>query len=96
MTLLRAGHHPAVLPGAVVDRDVLTPGVTHVLARAALHVLGGAGCLLIHPALLLALLRLLTVPHQRVVAVNQGLILRDLVVYITVGLYFRQLMFVDT
>lgn len=87
MTLLGAGHHPAVLPGAVVDGDVLTPGVAHMLAGGALHVLGGAGRLPVLPALLLALLRLVTGPHQRVVAVNQGLILRDLEVYFNVFIF---------
>ena len=87
MTLLGAGHHAAVLAGAVGHRDVLTPGVAHVLAGGALHVLGGAGRLHVLPALLLALLRLLTGPHQRVVAVNQGLILRDLEVYFNVFIF---------
>ena len=78
MALLWARHHPAVVPGAVVDGDVVTPGVPHPAARGLLHVLGGAGGLLVLPALLLPLLRLLARPHQGVVAVNQGLIVGNL------------------
>ena len=46
VTLLGSGYHPAVLPGAVCHGHGLTPGVAHMLARGALHILGGAGCLL--------------------------------------------------
>ena len=46
MALLGPGHHAAVLPGAVSHGDLLTPGVPHKLAGGALHILGGARCLL--------------------------------------------------
>ena len=47
MALLGTGHHTAVLPGAVSHGDLLTPGVANILSRGALHVLGGARCLLV-------------------------------------------------
>ena len=80
MALLRSRNHATTLTGAVVDWDFLTGRVSHKLTRRLLHIPGGAGCLIVVSTLLLALFSLLALSDQGVVAVDQRVVLGDLLV----------------
>ena len=80
MTLLRPGDHLAAGVGTPGDGEPLTGRVLDKLTRRLLHIAGGAAGLEILPALLRPALWLGTVPDQRVVAVQQAVVLSHLLV----------------
>ena len=80
MTLLRSGDHPAAGVGTPGDGEPLTGRVLDKLTRRLLHIAGGAAGLEVLPALLGPGLWLGAVPDQRVVAVQQAVVLSHLLV----------------
>ena len=80
MTLLRAGDHLAAGVGTPGDGEPLTGRVLDKLTRGLLHIAGGAAGLVIFPALLCSGLWLGAAPDQRVVAVQQAVVLSHLLV----------------
>ena len=80
VTLLRSGDHPAAGVGTPGDGEPLTGRVLDKLTRRLLHIAGGAAGLEVLPALLGPGLWLGAVPDQRVVAVQQAVVLSHLLV----------------
>merc|ERR1719412_2893994 len=80
MTLLRPGDHPAAGVGTPGDGEPLTGRVLDKLTRGLLHIAGGAARLVELPALLLPALRLGAAPDEGVVAVQEAVVLRHLLV----------------
>ena len=80
VTLLGSGDHLAAGVGTPGDGEPLAGRVLDKLTRGLLHIAGGAAGLVILPALLRAALWLGAAPDQRVVAVQQTVVLSHLFV----------------
>ena len=80
MALLRAGDHLAAGVCTPGDGEPLTGRVLDKLTRRLLHIASGAAGLVILPALLGPTLWLGAAPDQRVVAVQQAVVLSHLLV----------------
>ena len=80
VTLLRPRHHLAALVRTPGHGDPLAGGVLHELTGGFLHIAAGAARLVILPALLGPCLGPGAAPDQRVVAVDEALVLSHLAV----------------
>ena len=80
VTLLRSGDHPAAGVGTPGDGEPLAGRVLDKLTRGLLHVASGAAGLEELPALLLPALWLGAAPDEGVVAVQEAVVLRHLLV----------------